>query len=252
MPAFENQTALVTGSGRGIGSATARLLAERGATVIVNDVNEEAAAETVATIQSSGGRAVMGAADITVPEQVEHLFAEVTASHGGVDILVNNAGGAPPGASWQRVADASIDEWIDFLNLNLVAAFTCARAAIPSMVERGRGHIVCVGSISGTNGQVHGSGYAAAKAGVGALVASIAKEYARDGISCNGIIVGNAPHPTRTAERQAQLDSYVHLARVGGYDEFAGAIAFLCSEDSSYMSGVMMPVDGGFHRFNLL
>jgi NAD(P)-dependent dehydrogenase (short-subunit alcohol dehydrogenase family) len=252
MPAFENKTALVTGSGRGIGRATAKLLAACGATVIVNDVNEDAAAETVAIIRDSGGQAVPGVADITAPGQVERLFADVRTAHGGVDILVNNAGGAPPGASWQRVADASIEDWVGFLNLNLVAAFTCARLAIPAMLERGRGHIVCVGSISGTYGQVLGSGYAAAKAGLTALVASIAKEYGSDGISCNGIVVGNAPHPTRTAERQAQLDSYVHLARVGGYDEFAAAVAFLCSEESSYMSGAMMPVDGGFHRFNLL
>jgi NAD(P)-dependent dehydrogenase (short-subunit alcohol dehydrogenase family) len=252
MPDLDDKIALVTGSGRGIGRATARLLASRGATVIVNDVNEQAVSAVVSEIRSAGGNAAPGVADIMACEQVDDLFAEVAQRHGGVDILVNNAGGAPPGASWSRLADSSVEDWLGFLNLNLVAAFTCARAALPSMLARGRGHIVCVGSISGTNGQVLGSAYAAAKAGLSGLVASIAKEYAADGVSCNGIVVGNAPHPTRTAERQTQLDSYVHLARVGRYEEFAATIAFLCSEQSSYMSGAMIPVDGGFHRFNLL
>jgi NAD(P)-dependent dehydrogenase (short-subunit alcohol dehydrogenase family) len=120
------------------------------------------------------------------------------------------------------------------------------------MLAAGRGHIVSVGSISGTNGQRAGAGYAAAKAGLVALVASIAKETAAQGVSCNGIIVGNAPFPGRTQERQAELDSYVHLGRAGHHSEFAAAIAFLCSEDSSYLSGAVIPVDGGFHRFNTL
>ena len=157
-----------------------------------------------------------------------------------------------PGTSWGSVLDSSLADWRGFLDLNLTACFLCIRAVLPSMLERGRGHIVNVGSISGTNGQRGGAGYAAAKAGLAALVASVAKEVGAQGVSCNGIIVGNAPHPTRTAERQALLDGWVHLARVGRHDEFAAAIAFLCSDESSYLSGAMIPVDGGFHRFNLL
>lgn len=252
MGSLDGKVALVTGAGRGIGQATAELLADRGATVIVNDVREDAASETVAAIRKDGGRAEPGIADITSAEQVDDLFASISLRHGVVDILVNNAGGGPPGVAWQRVADSTVDDWVDFLMLNLVAAFMCSRAALPAMVQRGRGHIVCIGSISGTNGQVMGSAYSAAKAGLDGLVASISKEYAEKGVSCNGIIVGNAPHPSRTDERQKELDNYVHLGRVGDYSEFASAIGFLCSEESSYMSGTMMPVDGGFHRFNLL
>jgi NAD(P)-dependent dehydrogenase (short-subunit alcohol dehydrogenase family) len=120
------------------------------------------------------------------------------------------------------------------------------------MLQREWGRIVFVSSISATNGQRGGAAYAAAKAGLHALAASIAKEYGARGVRSNGIIVGNAPHPTRTPERQAVLDEWVHLGRVGGYDEFAAAIAFLCSDDASYLSGSMVPVDGGFHRFNQL
>ncbi len=249
---FAGKVALVTGSGRGVGRATALRLAGEGATVVVNDVNAEAIAETIALVSDAGGAAVAGRADVTNAAEVADLVATVVAERGGLDILVNNAGGALPGARWTAVADTSDEDWAGFLALNLTSAFLCARAAIAPMLARGRGHIVSVGSISGTNGQVSGAGYAAAKAGLSALVASIAKEYGRRGISSNGIIIGNAPFPNRPQQRQDELDSYVHLGRVGAYAEFAAAIAFLSSEDSSYLSGAMIPVDGGFHRSNLL
>jgi NAD(P)-dependent dehydrogenase (short-subunit alcohol dehydrogenase family) len=249
---FQGRVALVTGAGRGIGRATALRLASEGATVVVNDVNADGIAETIALMESPPGTAVAGQADITSAEQVDDLVARTVADHGRVDVLVNNAGGALPGASWSTVAECSDADWEGFLSLNLTSAFLCARAVLPSMLEQGRGHIVGVGSISGTNGQVSGAAYAAAKAGLSALVASIAKEYGAQGISSNGIVVGNAPFPTRTEDRQAHLDRYVHLGRVGSYDEFAAAITFLASPDASYLSGAMVPVDGGFHRFHLL
>ena len=249
---FDGRVAIVTGAAGGIGGATAHRLAAEGATVVVNDVNAPATEAVVGAITSAGGHAVAGVADITDEDAVQHLVAATIADHGHVDILVNNAGGAMPGTSWGPVLTSSLADWQGFLALNLTAAFLCTRAVLPSMLERGRGHVVSVGSISGTNGQMGGAGYAAAKAGLAAFVASVAKEVGAQGVSCNGIIVGNAPHPTRTAERQALLDGWVHLGRVGRHDEFAAAIAFLCAEDSSYLSGAMIPVDGGFHQFNLL
>jgi NAD(P)-dependent dehydrogenase (short-subunit alcohol dehydrogenase family) len=242
---FAGRVALVTGAARGIGRATATRLHAEGATVVVNDVNEAGVAEVVGAL---GERAVPGVADITSEAAVAALVARV----GPVDILVNNAGGGLPGAAWASALDSTLADWEGFLALNLTSAFLCSRAVLPGMLDKGRGHIVSVGSISGTYGQRSGVGYAAGKAGLEALVASIAKDFAPRGISSNGIVVGNAPFPTRPAERQAELDSYVHLGRVGRHDEFAAAIAFLCSEESSYLSGAMVPVDGGFHRSNLL
>jgi NAD(P)-dependent dehydrogenase (short-subunit alcohol dehydrogenase family) len=242
---FAGKVALVTGAARGIGRATATRLHAEGARVVVNDVNEGGIAEVV---EALGERAIAGLADITDEAAVTELVERV----GPVDILVNNAGGALPGARWATVADSTLEDWNGFLALNLTSAFLCSRAVLPGMLAKGRGHIVSVGSISGTYGQRGGVGYAAGKAGLEALVASIAKDFAQRGISSNGIVVGNAPFPTRPAERQAELDSYVHLGRVGRHDEFAAAIAFLCSEESSYLSGAMVPVDGGFHRSNLL
>jgi NAD(P)-dependent dehydrogenase (short-subunit alcohol dehydrogenase family) len=249
---FEGRTAIVTGAGRGIGRATAQRLASEGATVVVNDVDEDTIAQSVESLAGLAGRGVAGRADITDESQVVELVRRTVADHGGVDILVNNAGGAMPGTSWAPVEHQTLADWRAFVALNLDAAFVCTREVLPSMLERGWGRVVCVSSISATNGQRNGAAYAAAKAGLHALVASVAKENAERGVRANGIIVGNAPHPTRTPERQALLDEWVHLARVGAYDEFAAAIAFLCSDDASYLSGAMIPVDGGFSRFNQL
>lgn len=249
---FAGRVALVTGAGRGIGRATATRLATEGATVIVNDVNDEAIADTVASLSVTSGKAIAGHADITDEAEFSGLIHKTVADHGAVDILVSNAGGIMPGAAWASVVDQTLADWRSFVALNLDAAFLGAKAVLPAMIERGWGRIVCVSSISATNGQRNGAAYAAAKAGLHALVASIAKENAVHGVRANGIIVGNAPHPSRTTERQALLDEWVHVGRVGAYDEFASAITFLCSEDASYLSGAMIPVDGGFSRFNQL
>jgi NAD(P)-dependent dehydrogenase (short-subunit alcohol dehydrogenase family) len=246
---FAGQVALVTGAGRGIGQATAARLVSEGATVVVNDVDPSAAEAAASAL---GPDAVAGPADVTSESAVDALVAQVLAAHGRLDILVANAGGARPGSGWHTVADTPLAEWQDFLALNLTATFLCARAVIPAMVAQGSGRIVAVSSISGAYGQRAGAGYAAGKAGLTGLVASLAKELAPHGVGVNGVVLGNAPHPTRTPERQALLDGWVHLGRVGRYDEFAAAIAFLCSDDASYLSGTMVPVDGGFHRFTLL
>jgi NAD(P)-dependent dehydrogenase (short-subunit alcohol dehydrogenase family) len=249
---FDGRVAIVTGAARGIGRATAMRLASEGAAVVVNDVDDDAITDAVRAIADLGAWAMPGRADVTDETQVDALVQRVLAERGRVDILVNNAGGAMPGSAWTPVRDTSTEDWQRFLALNLTSAFLCSRAVIAPMLEHGYGRIVCVSSISGTNGQRSGAGYAAAKAGLTGLVASLAKESAAQGVRVNGVILGNAPHPTRTEERQAVLDQWVHVGRVGAYEEFAAAIAFLGSDDASYLSGAMVPVDGGFHRFNQL
>jgi NAD(P)-dependent dehydrogenase (short-subunit alcohol dehydrogenase family) len=249
---FDGRVAIVTGAARGIGRATATRLAAEGAVVVVNDIDDDAITDAVRAITDVGGWAMPGRADVTDETQVDDLVQRVLTERGRVDILVNNAGGAMPGSVWATVRDTSTDDWQKFLALNLTSAFLCSRAVIAPMLEHGYGRIVCVSSISGAYGQRSGAGYAAAKAGLTGLVASLAKESAAHGVRVNGVILGNAPHPTRTEERQAVLDQWVHVGRVGEYGEFAAAIAFLCADDASYLSGAMVPVDGGFHRFNQL
>ena len=249
---FENKVAIITGGAGGIGRATAQRFASEGATVVINDVDDARIGEAIASLDGFPGRAVAGRADVTSEREVGTLIDAVVRDHGGIDILINNAGGMLPGAKWSTVADCSLDDWNSFVALNLTGPFLMARAVLPSMLSRGRGHIVSVSSISAVNGQIAGSAYAAAKAGLTGLTASLAKEVAAKGINVNGIIIGNAPFPNRDPARQALLDSWVHVGRVGQRSEFAAVIAFLCSEDASYLSGTMVPVDGGFHRFNLL
>ena len=249
---FENKVAIITGGAGGIGRATAQRFASEGATVVINDVDDARIAEAIDALDGLPGRGVAGRADVTSEREVGELVDAVVREHGGVDILINNAGGMLPGAKWSTVAECSLDDWNSFLALNLTGPFLISRAVLPSMLTRGRGHIVSVSSISAVNGQIAGSAYAAAKAGLTGLTASLAKEVAAKGINVNGIIIGNAPFPNRDPERQALLDTWVHVGRVGQRSEFAAVIAFLCSEDASYLSGTMVPVDGGFHRFNLL
>lgn len=249
---FNGRVALVTGSGRGIGRAVAERLSSEGATIVINDVDEEAVATTVAELADGPGLAVPGVADVTDELQVASLVERVVRDHGTIDILVNNAGGAMPGTAWAPVAETTLGDWNSFLALNLTAAFLCSREVLPRMIDQGWGRIVCVNSISGENGQRAGAGYAAGKAGLVGLVASLAKEAGESGVRANGITIGNAPHPSRTPDRQDLLDEWVHLGRVGAYEEFAAVVAFLCSEDASYLSGAFVATDGGFHRFNLL
>jgi NAD(P)-dependent dehydrogenase (short-subunit alcohol dehydrogenase family) len=249
---FDGRVAIVTGAARGIGRATAERLVDEGATVVVNDVDAGAIDATVTHLGGRPGRAVAGLADVTDEAAVDDLVARVVADHGRIDVLVANAGGAMPGTAWAPVRDTSLHDWNAFLALNLTALFLCARAVIPTMVAQRSGRIVAVSSISATNGQRAGAGYAAGKAGLSGLVGSLAKELAPDGIGVNAVVLGNAPHPSRTEERQAQLDGWVHVGRVGRYEEFAAAITFLCSDDASYLSGAMVPVDGGFHRSTAL
>ena len=246
---MSERVALVTGSGGGIGRATARRLAADGAALVVNDVNVEAAADTVATIAAEGGRAVAIPGDVTDPDTVAAIVGRAADELGPIDILVNNVGGAPAGVAWREFRETSIDEFDSFIRLNLGSAFLCTRAVINGMVERGWGKVVCVNSISAVYGQRAGVGYAAAKAGLSGFVHSVAKEVALFGVNVNAVLFGNAPHPSRTPERQAVLDSWSHFGRPGAYEEFAAPIAFLVSDDASYLSGSTLVVDGGTLRF---
>jgi NAD(P)-dependent dehydrogenase (short-subunit alcohol dehydrogenase family) len=242
---FTGKAALVTGAARGIGMATAEMLARDGAGLALNDMNEAALAETAERLRGLGGRVTTHVGSVTDPAFIAQMVAEATTAHGKIDLLANNAGGGPPATPWAEFADSDMAHFRAIFELNFFSQAMVLHALLPGMLARGYGKIVCVSSISAILGQETGSAYASGKMALHALVSSVSKEVARRGVNINAVVLGNPPHPSRTRARQDYLDRLSHFNRVGRLEEFGKAIAFLLSDDASYMSGGVVPIDGG-------
>ncbi|WP_238010134.1 3-oxoacyl-ACP reductase FabG [Dactylosporangium sp. AC04546] len=239
---FAGRTAVVTGGAQGIGAATARLLAEQGADVVVLDLDATKAQKVADTLPK--GRAL--GCNVTDKDQVDAVFAEI----GTVDVLVNNAGITRDNLLFKM----PFDEWNAVLNTNLTSMFLCTQAAQKSMVRQRYGRIVNLSSRSalGARGQVN---YAAAKAGVQGLTATLAIELGPFNITVNAVAPGYiaTAMTAATAERvgstpedhQAQVAERTPLRRVGQPEEVAAVIAFLASDEASYVSGQTLYVNGG-------
>jgi 3-oxoacyl-[acyl-carrier protein] reductase len=237
--------ALVTGSSRGIGRATAIRLAELGADVAINYARDAAGAEqTRAAVAALGRRAQAFAADVSVEADVARLFAEMEAALGPAAILVNNAGTTHD----QLLMRMTLEQFDSVLRTNLHSAFLCTKAALRGMLRQRWGRIVNVASISGILGQAGQANYAASKAGLIALTKSTAREVASRGITANAVAPGFVPTEL-TASVNDELRQYMlgvtPLGRFGTVDEIAAAIAFLCTPDAGYITGQTLAVDGG-------
>jgi NAD(P)-dependent dehydrogenase (short-subunit alcohol dehydrogenase family) len=241
---IDGAVALVTGGGSGIGRATARLLAERGARVIVADVSEQAADATAAEI---GPAASAVAADVTDPGSVEALLAAV-ADVGPLDIAVNNAGISGTFATLQDTTPA---DWHRLLDVNLTGVFLCLRAEIPVLLARGGGAIVNVASAAGMIGVPGMCGYSASKHGVVGLTRTAALENARKGIRVNAVLPGTVRTPMLEAftggseQTLAAMAKGQPIGRLAAPEEIAETIVWLCSDASSYVTGHALAVDGG-------
>lgn len=239
------RVALVTGSSRGIGRATALRLATMGATVAVNyRSDEQGAEETCTAIRAQGGHAHAFQADVSVEDDVLRLFREIEAGPGAVGILVNNAGTTND----RLVLQMKLDDFERVLRTNLVSAFLCTRAALRTMLKARWGRIVNVASISGLMGQVGQANYAASKAGLIAFTKSIAREVASRSIIANAVAPGYIPTELTANVTQEFKDYYMGitpLARFGTTEEVAATIAFLCSPEAGYITGQTIAVDGG-------
>lgn len=247
---FEGKTALVTGAARGIGLATARLLAAEGAAVVLNDLDATAVQQAVASLAAEGLPVSGLAADIGDEAAVEQLFAEAIQTLGGLDILVNNAGITRDNLLFRM----SVDDWDQVLRVHLRGTFLCTRAAQRQMVEQRSGRIVNLSSTSalGNRGQAN---YSSAKAGIQAFTRTAAIELGPYGITVNAVAPGfvDTEMTRQTALRrgfepeayQQQRAKNIPLGRVGQPGDIARVIAFLCSDDAAFVSGQVIYVKGG-------
>jgi 3-oxoacyl-[acyl-carrier protein] reductase len=239
------RVAFVTGASRGIGRAVAVALARAGHPVGFCYGSDGAGAdETRGAIEHEGVKALAVLADVTDPAAVDAAFSAVESEFGRITILVNNAGISRDGL----VARMTDEHWRAVIDTNLTGAFNTIKRATPGMMRERYGRIVNVSSVVGQMGQAGQANYAAAKAGLLGLSRSIARELAPRHITCNVV----APGPIVTtmtddmpAEWQSQIKATVPLGRFGTADECAAVVAFLCSDAASYVTGALVPVDGG-------
>lgn len=250
MRRLEDRVAIITGGGGAIGRATARRLAAEGAAVVVGD-RLAASAESVADgIRADGGRSIAMVVDVTDEASVGALVDGALAAYGRIDILHNNAGVLLPGS----VTEVAVEAWSKTLAVNVTGAFLCSRAVLPAMISAGRGSIIHTSSVSGVVGEAGIAAYCASKGALVMLARQMAVDYARQGIRVNALCPGwidtpfNDPANERAGGKEALapfIDVFVPMGRQGTPEEVADAVAFLASDDSRYMTGAVLVVDGG-------
>ncbi len=242
---FKGQVAVVTGAGRGIGREIALQLARQGASVCVSDINGDWALATAEAITKSGRDALGLKVDVSSYDDVQKLVADAACAFGKIDILVNNAG-----ISTSRpFLDLTKDEWEAQIKVHMSGTFFCSQAAAREMKKNNYGRIVCISSVAALMGPIDLAAYGAAKAGIAGLVRAMALELADFGITANAVAPG--PIDTELLKSAWPKDVYeerknhIPAQRLGKVEEIANAVLFFASPHSGYVSGTVLPVDGG-------
>jgi NAD(P)-dependent dehydrogenase (short-subunit alcohol dehydrogenase family) len=244
------KVALITGAARGIGRAEAKLFAEEGATVVISDIEERECQNTVAGISANGGQASYFVAEISEATRVKELFDFVLDTYGKLNILVNNAGVFFRNQGDGPIVDAEETIWDKTMTVNLKSVFLCCKQAIPLMIKAGGGSIVTTASTAAVRGS-RAVAYGSSKGGIVALTKSIAVCYAKDNVRANVICPAFVDtEMTRgafgtQAVAMAELTSRVPLGRLADPVEIAYPALFLASDESSFMTGSVLVVDGG-------
>jgi NAD(P)-dependent dehydrogenase (short-subunit alcohol dehydrogenase family) len=243
---LQNKITIVTGAAHGIGRAISLRFAEEGAAVLVADVDEHAGEETAADIRKAGHPASFVRCDVSVASQVEHVAKLAGERAGRIDVIVNNASVLGP---WHDVATVTEQEWDAYYRVSLLGASMLIKATLPYMLPRRSGTIINVSSVQGIVGARSSVAYTSVKHGLVGLTRSVAYDYGPQNIRCNAICPGAiqtriSPQPG-SEQHQRQIGKTM-LGRTGEAIEVAHAAVFLASDESSYVTGAVLPVDGGW------
>lgn len=244
---FEGRVAAVTGAGQGIGQAVALRLATEGAKIAVFERNAETARHTANAISDAGGIASPHVVDVADAEQVAKTVAESVEFLGAINVLINNAGFDRPGGFLKVSAEDFQEVW----RVHVLGTVNCCKAVAPSMLEHGYGSIVNVSSIYGRVGSKGESAYCTAKAALVGLTKSLAREWGGRGVRVNAILPGLTDTPTIRERMHPKFKEAIlaetPLGRIADASEIAAAIAFLASDDASFVTGVALEVAGGWN-----
>ena len=246
---LEDKVVIITGAGSGIGAATAKLFGTHGATVIASDINLENAQKVVDEIKKAGGTASAIKTDVTEFKEVESLIADTIKECGRLDVMVNNAGIG--GKHQLKTADHTHDDWHNVIAVNQTGVFYCMKVAIKQMLAQGHGNMVNVASLAGLKASGNNLSYSASKFAVVGMTKSAALEYGRKNIRINAVCPGYTHSAlldqllSVSPDMGEKLKRFIPMGRFGEANEIAEAICWLASENSKFITGQTITLDGG-------